>query len=138
MTRRRKHRSAACCALLAAAALSGCGIQVESIAHPALFAIPDTPARVPVVEWSALTPCLPGAGRPHAASAVGDLLLGADRYAIDCARQARPVVRPAPLGVPARVAPATQPASGMVTDELVGAVLTGGNEYWYPPVIGSA
>ena len=151
MTRYRspRSRSALGCALLSATILSGCGIQVESIAQPPLFsATPDTPttglgselsaSAYSASAYSALTPCAPGAGLPHAASGVGELLLGNDRYATDCTRPARPVVRPAPLGVPARPAPSTQPATGMVTDELVGAVLTGVSEYWYQPVIGSA
>ncbi|WP_395310767.1 hypothetical protein V4U86_08235 [Mycobacterium sp. AMU20-3851] len=139
MTRYRSPRSrpALCCALLAASVLTGCGIHVESIAQTPLFVVaPHTPAASPASESSALTPCVPGAGRPHAAAVVSDLLLGKDRYATDCTRQARPVVQPAPLGVPARTAPVTPPATGMVSDELVGAVLTGASEYWYQPVIG--
>ncbi len=141
MTRYRslRPRSALCYALLTATVLTGCGIQVESMAQTPLFAaLPDAPVDTPSSELSALAPCVPGVGVPHAASVVTDLLLGADRYATDCARQARPIVKPAPLGVPARTAPSIQPATGIVTDELIGAVLTGTSEYWHRPVIGPA
>lgn len=139
MTRRRGLRSGIGCAVLAAATLSGCGIQVESIAQTPLFAtLPDAPVDTSASELSALAPCVPGVGVPHAASVVADLLLGTDRYATDCARQARPIVKPAPLGVPARTAPSIQPATGIVTDDLIGAVLTGTSEYWHRPVVGPA
>jgi hypothetical protein len=95
------------------------------------------------------TPCLAATAEiAGAASAVSELLLGTDRFRAECAHRPEPILRfdtvverDARMLAPQPVVsvPANPPAPGvLVTDELVGAVLTGTSEYWYQPVIGPA
>lgn len=139
------------CLVAAVTTLSGCGIQIQTLAQPPLVPAP------PVTSFGAaesashiFTPCIAGAAEPlmSAASAVSELLLGKDQFRTECAHNPEPILRfdtvierdpGAPVPQPVVAAPVTAPAPGvLVTDELVGAVLTGTSEYWYQPVIGPA
>lgn len=112
---------------------SACGVRFETIAAP-----PPLPA-APVAAFGPaeaagliFTPCIPGAGRPHAFSGISDRLLGKDPFAVDCEHRTNGPARPAP--------PVDRAVSAdlVVTDELINAVLTGTGEYWYQPGIGPA
>jgi hypothetical protein len=139
------------CLLLATTALSGCGLQFESIAQSAmqpadaaisLDALPSTSY--------IFSPCVSGSPDPpaNAASAISDLLLGKDQYRTGCTYS--PAVNiPLDGGIeraprlltpqPVLATPADPPTPGLVvTDELVSAVLTGTGEYWYQPIVGPA
>lgn len=143
-------RSAVPCLLVGVWTLSGCGIQIQTLAQSPL--VPATPATAFGPTESALhifTPCIAGTAElAGAASAVSELLLGKDRFRTECAHNPEPipgfdtVVERDPRALapqPVVSAPADPPAPGvLVTDELVGAVLTGTSEYWYQPVIGPA
>lgn len=137
--------------LLAAAALSGCGIQIQSLAEPPILpAAPVAPFGSSVPASHIFTPCIAGTVDPlaGAASAVGELLLGEDRFRTECAHNSAVIMRSdnvieqSPRMVTPQPVIATPPDSQspamLVTDELVGAVLTGTAEYWYQPIIGPA
>ncbi len=153
MTRRRNigHRLTLPCLLLGATALSGCGMHIETIAQPLLYDASPAAVLDPSPAASRIfAPCVSANAEPlrHAASAIADLLVGKDRYRTDCApnpdtniplddivERAPQVLTPQPVVA----TPANPAAPGvLVTDELVGAVLTGTSEYWYQPVIGPA
>lgn len=139
------------CVLLGMTALSGCGIHVETIAQPLLYETAPTAVHDPSPTASQIfAPCVSANAEPlqHTASAIADLIVGKDRYRTDCApnpdtniplddiiERAPRVLTPQPV----IATPANPAAPGvLVTDELVGAVLTGTSEYWYQPVIGPA
>jgi hypothetical protein len=139
------------CLLIAVAALSGCGIQIQTLAQsPLVPATPATPFGPAESASHIFSPCIAATAQPlaGAASAISELLLGPDRFRTECAHNPDPKVRfdtvverdPRALTPqPVVSAPADPPAPGvLVTDELVGAVLTGTSEYWYQPVIGPA
>lgn len=143
-------RSTLPCLLVAVAALSGCGVQIQTLAQsPLASAPPATPFGTVASTSHIFTPCIAATTEPAgAASAVSELLLGTDRFRTECAHNPDPVGRldtvvgrepqaPAPQPVMSAPANATAP-DVLVTDELVGAVLTGASEYWYQPVIGPA
>ncbi|MGW0160676.1 hypothetical protein ACWDUN_15330 [Mycobacterium sp. NPDC003323] len=113
--------------------IGGCGIRVETMAQPAPA---PRAADMPFISRQSasliFTPCTPGDDRPHAVSQVGNLLLGKDRFAVDCGHRASAVTpaHPAPKpGVSAEL---------VVSDDVISAVLTGTGEYWYQPLIGPA
>lgn len=153
MTRRRNigSRSTLLCVLLGMTAVSGCGIHVETIAQPLLYDVSPAAVLDPSPAASQIfAPCVSANDEPlqHTASAIADLLVGKDRYRTDCAPSPDTtipldaIIERAPRVLPAQPAIATPanpaPPGVLVTDELVGAVLTGTNEYWYQPVIGPA
>lgn len=140
------------CLLVAVATLSGCGIQIQTLAQsPLAPTAADTRFAPAESALHIFTPCIAGTAEPlaGAASAVTEFLLGKDRFRTECAHNSAVIARSdnvieqapritalQPAAVPA---PANPPAPDvLVTDELVGAVLTGTSEYWYQPVIGPA
>lgn len=139
------------CLLLGATMLSGCGIHIETIAQPLMYDAPPAAITDPSPSASQIfAPCVSVKADPlkNAASAVADLLVGKDQYRTDCApdpgtgrpllgvieRAPRVLTRQPAVAVP----PDPQGPAMLVTDELVGAVLTGTGEYWYQPVFGPA
>lgn len=135
------YRSVLACALLGTTALTGCGVQIESIAQlPMIPATPPAPFGPSPSSSLIFTPCISGAAQPLSspASKISDLLLGKDQFHSSCAhnpvRSTNIVDR-----APQPAVPAGPDRSGLlVTDELVSAVLTGTGEYWYQPVVGPA
>jgi hypothetical protein len=145
----RRYRSTLPCLLLAATALSGCGVQIESIAQSPLFPVEAaTSFGPPPFASQIFTPCVSNDSEPiaSAASAISELLIGNDQYRAACIQspgaELDAVVERAPgtpVPQPVVSTPADPQTPGvLVTDELVSAVLTGTGEYWYQPVIGSA
>ena len=139
------------CLLVAAATLSGCGIEIHHLAQsPALPATPAAPFNSSAPASQIFTPCSAGSAEPfaNAGLAVSELLLGKDLFRTECAHNSVIVMRSdrviarvprAPEPQPVLSAPADLRAPDvLITDELVGAVLTGTSEYWYQPVIGPA
>jgi hypothetical protein len=134
------------CALLGTTALSGCGVQIESIAQlPMIPAAPAASSGPPPAQSFIFAPCISGAPAPLSspASKISDLLMGKDQFRSSCTHnpgtgvQLDNVVDSAQK--PATAVPAGPDKSGLVvTDELVSAVLTGTGEYWYQPVVGPA
>ncbi|WP_149442593.1 hypothetical protein [Mycolicibacterium sp. P9-22] len=140
------------CLLVAVATLSGCGIQIQTLAQsPVAPAAADTRFAPAESALHIFTPCIAGTAEPlmGAASAISEFLLGKDQFRTECAHNSavimgsdkvidqaprmtalQPVVAPAPVNPPA--------PGVLVTDDLVSAVLTGTSEYWYQPVIGPA
>ncbi|WNG80412.1 hypothetical protein C6A86_019545 [Mycobacterium sp. ITM-2016-00316] len=131
--------------------LNGCGIHIETIAQPLLYDASPAAAFDPSPAASQIfAPCVSAKSEPlqHTASAIADLLVGKDRYRTDCAPNPDTtipldgIIEDAPRALtpqPVVATPANPAAPGvLVTDELVGAVLTGTSEYWYQPVIGPA
>ncbi|MCF6389535.1 hypothetical protein L2K20_21390 [Mycobacterium sp. MBM] len=125
---------------------SGCGIQIETIAQSPIHLVAPPADLGPSPAASQIfAPCVSGKAEPlkNAASAIADLLIGKDQYRTDCAPNPDTSV---PLYSKIERAPRTlnpEPvdphrSAMLVTDELVGAVLTGTGEYWYQPVIGPA
>lgn len=132
--------------LLVVISLSGCGIQIQSLAQsPATPGAPVTSFGSPVSGSQIFLPCVAGnAPDARAASTISELLLGTDRFQDECAHHhdVTPLfdnVAGRDAAAPTVSAPAALPVPDvLVTDELVGAVLTGTSEYWYQPVIGPA
>lgn len=134
------------CLLLGMTVLSGCGVQIQTIAQSPLYlAAPPTEFGPSPAASQIFAPCVVAKTEPlrNTASAVADLLVGKDPYRTDCApnpdtgipldsriERAPRVLSPVP--------PDPQRSAMLVTDELVGAVLTGTGEYWYQPVTGPA
>lgn len=135
------------CLVLGMTTLSGCGIHVETIAQPLLYETAPAAVRDPSPAASQIfAPCVSANAEPlrHAASAIADLLVGKDRYRTDCAPNPDTniplddIIERAPQVLTPQPVVATPTPGVLVTDELVGAVLTGTSEYWYQPVIGPA
>lgn len=149
--RRVGYRSALPWLVLTTTALSGCGLQIESIAQSAMQ---PTEAASPLHSVPSasyiFSPCVSSSPEPlvNAASAISDLLLGKDQYRTGCTYSPAvnvpldSVIERAPrtLTPPPAPAPPTEPPAPdlLVTDELVSAVLTGTGEYWYQPIVGPA
>lgn len=150
-TRRIGYRLTLPCLLLGTTVLSGCGIHIETIAQPLLYdAAPTSTLDASPSASLIFAPCVSVNVDPlgNSASTITDLLVGKDQYRSDCVpdaganlpldgviERAARVLTPQPVvGVP----PDPQDPAMLVTDELVGAVLTGTGEYWYQPVFGPA
>lgn len=150
--RRIGYRFALPCALLATTALSGCGIHIETIAQSPVLTNTHAVELGPSPTASRIfAPCAPGAAEPleNVATAITELLVGKDQYRTSCAPN--PAANAPLVGVIERAArvmtrqpvvaggtPSPQGPAMLVTDELVGAVLTGTGEYWYQPFTGPA